>query len=317
MSNLATAMKLAQSSLFVMPCNGKVPRLPSWQTRATNKPDGVRYYWEKYGLNSMPGIALGLCGLVVIDIDVKNGIDGCAALDPLLDANGGFPPCPVTITPSGGFHLFFKQPRDRAPLGNGTGALPPGIDVRGAVGQVIAPGAIRNDGTFYEALQGWPDLAEAFVCGAIPEIPEWLVGIIDQPKRTAPDCGPSGDRRSHARVLGDKSAWVAAALDQEARALAATTEGGRNNALNRFVYRFAGDAANEWTTRDEVYNAAQWACAMNGYLAGRDPSDGPKQFDKTFNSAWRGGFRLPTSGPRERSKPDPAFAARIQLTLKN
>lgn len=299
MNNLDVAVRLAQAGLFVIPCDParKAPRLLSWQTRATKYQNGVRYYWDKYGEDSMPGIALGLCGLIAVDIDVKNDIDGCAAFSLLLDAYGEFPRCPVTLTPSGGYHLICRQPSNREPLGNGTGALPKGIDIRGCGGQVIAPGAVRSDGTFYESVPGWPELAEASAAGTIPEIPAWLVAIIE----TEPvGRGPSVDGGPRAVATGDKSAWVAAALAAEARALAALGEGGRNNALNSFVFTFAGHAANGWIDHEEIQAAAEWACQQNGYLGSRDVSDGPKQFQKTFDSAWRSGFGKPTSGPRER-----------------
>jgi putative DNA primase/helicase len=313
-ANLQAALRLASVGLYVLPCDPstKAPRLQNWPARATNKPEGVRYYWERSDTNSMPGIALGMSGLVVPDIDVKAGIDGHAEMDLLLDLHGELPMAPAVRTPSGGTHMYFRQPYGRPPLSNATGALPKGIDVRGARGQTIAPGAVKSDGTFYETVPGWPDLAEAFAAGTIPQIPEWIIDLIEQPNRLAPvRSGPSMGGHSGPRAAGDKSEWVARALDAEARSLAATGEGGRNNALNRLVYMFAGHAANGWTSRDEVYAAMWWACEANGYLAGRDPSDGPKQFDKTFNSAWRGGFKLPTKGPRERII-DPAFAARIQ-----
>ena len=227
--------------------------------------------------------------------------DGCAGFDSL---GGDFPRCPITLTANGGYHLYFKQPSDRAPLTNSTGRLPKGIDVRGCRGQVIAPGSVKRDGAFYDAVAGWPDLTEAFAAGTIPEIPAWLIGIIEAGKSVDAG-GPCGGSQPAAN--GDKSAWVAEALYQEAHALAATGEGGRNHALNKFVATFAGHTANGWTTRDEVYAAAYWACTINGYLQSRDASDGPQQFRKTFESGWRWGFAHPTRGPRERTSSNEIF----------
>jgi hypothetical protein len=299
-SNIATTLNLAQAGLYLTPCNQvtKAPLLPSWQTRATNSPNGVRYYWEKYGSNSMPGIVCGLSDLIVIDVDCKSGVDGRAAFDPLLDQHGDLPRCPVTITPSGGFHFYLKQPGGRPQLRNCTGALPRGIDVRGAGGQVIAPGSVRSDGTFYESAPGWPDLAESFMAGTIPEIPEWLVAIIEAKPATSGGV-PLGGDRPRAAASGDKSKWAAAGLDAEATALAATTEPGRNDALYKMACTFAGHAANGWVTREQVHAAAEWACMQNGYLASGKPNDGPQQFRKTFESGWRWGYARPTSGPRE------------------
>lgn len=312
-TNLETALWLASANMHVTLCNPatKAPYLRDWPRRATNDPSVVREQFTRYP-NAMPGIALGLCGLVAIDIDVKNGIDGHAAMNLLLDQYGELPLGPATKTPSGGTHYFCRQPTGRAPLNNATGALPCAIDIRGFGGQIIAPGAVRSDGTFYEAVPGWPDLCDAHVAGTIPEIPGWLVDIIERPKRLAAERGPSEVELPRTRALGDKSAWVAAGLLQEARTLAASTEGGRNNNLNRAVYTFAGHAANGWTTRDEVYEAMKWACTNNGYLASNNAGDGPKQFDTTFNSAWRSGIKLPTNGPGKRV--DPACISPIKLT---
>lgn len=146
----------------------------------------------------------------------------------------------------------------------------------------------------YESLEGWPDLCEAFVAGAIPQIPAWLVELIEAARDGGPSLGtprPAG--------AGDKSAWVGAALESEAIALANLGEGGRNNELNRLAYMFGGHAANGWIDRDEVCAAMHWACEQNGYLDSPHPSDGPRQFEKTFNSGWNSGFRRPTSGPAE------------------
>jgi hypothetical protein len=223
-----------------------------------------------------------------------------AAFDALLDEHGSdLPLCPATLTPNDGYHLIFKQPSGRPPLGNSSGTLPAGIDVRACDGTndggyAIGPGAVMATGEFYASVPGWPELCEAFVAGSIPEIMPWFVELIEAGRDVR---GPSLERRPTA--VGDKSNWVAAALQSEAIALAYLDEGGRNNALNRLVFLFAGHAANGWTTRDEVYAAAHWACAVNGYLDSAHPSDGPQQFEKTFCSGWNSGFRKPTSGPAE------------------
>jgi len=297
-ANHLVARRLAGNGLFVLPCNSttKAPLLPQWPTRATDEPVGVDFYWQKYGVHSMPGIALGPSGLFVLDIDVKNEVDGHAAIDPVLDEHGAdLSRCPIVRTASGGHHVYYRQPQGRPPLTNATGALPRGIDVRGAGGMVIAPGATKSDGTFYEGVPGYPDLAEAYVAGSIPEVPNWLIAIIEMRPR-----GPAVGTPPPV-ATGDKSAWVAEGLSREAHALAATAEGGRNHALNKFVVTFAGHAGNGWTTREEVYAAAWWACEQNGYLDSREANDGPRQFDKTFESGWRWGYAHPTHGPRERA----------------
>ncbi len=79
---------------------------------------------------------------------------------------------PLAATPNEGNHHFFRQ-RPGEKLGNGRGALPAGIDVRGHGGYVIAPGAVMADGRTYEL---FGNLVDA------PVIPDWLHGILTAPK---------------------------------------------------------------------------------------------------------------------------------------
>ena len=95
---------------------------------------------------------------------------------------GGLPPHPTTQTPRG-FHHIFRQ--NGEPLGNGTGSLTPGIDVRGDGGWIVAPGAVRPDGVIYSPHPGSPLLAEAYVAGTIPPIPEKIDALL-----RAPTCRP-------------------------------------------------------------------------------------------------------------------------------
>jgi Bifunctional DNA primase/polymerase, N-terminal len=117
----------------------KVPRLKGWQQHATNDPAKIEWWHERYGPNF--GIHLGTA-LVAIDAD-RHGVDGVAALHEIARGRD-WPPHPIVATAGGGEHHIFRQPR--APLGQGKGALPGGIDVRGDGGWIIAPGSRRPDG---------------------------------------------------------------------------------------------------------------------------------------------------------------------------
>jgi hypothetical protein len=237
--NLEAALRLARAGLPVFPCDpvSKAPLVNRWASVATTTERGVLYFWQRYGLDSMPGIASKQTRLVPVDLDRKHGKDGVAAFDALLDQYGELPRCPVTKTPNNGYHLIFNQPGAHTPLGLRSGGLPAGIDVRGCNGTndggfVIGPGAVMSTGEFYEPVAGWPDLCEAFAAGTIPEIPAWLVELIE----SRPDgSGPRLEPR--AKASGDKSQWVASALEFEAIELARLSEGSRNNELNRITYR--------------------------------------------------------------------------------
>jgi hypothetical protein len=93
------------------------------------------------------GIATGArSGIFVVDLDVKNGIDGLEELRKL-----GMVPATYTVaTPSGGFHLYFRHPgfpvRNSAP---NSSPIAPGVDVRGEFGYVVAPGSPHVNGGRY------------------------------------------------------------------------------------------------------------------------------------------------------------------------
>jgi hypothetical protein len=217
--NLRLALTLAAQGLFVFPCqnapgteNHKKP-YPRfwWKSKSTTVASTIEAWWRLYP-DAMPVIDCGKSGLLVIDLDKKpGGPDGLAAWAKLA---AGHEPvvCPFSETPSGGRHLIFLQPIPAH--GNGRGGLPRGIDVRGAGGYIVAPGARSLDGAEYR-LSG--DLASAQAA------PAWLVEIVRGAKpavstslnRTvsaaAPPAGDDPARRAEAlRHIpnDDRDIWV-------------------------------------------------------------------------------------------------------------
>jgi hypothetical protein len=177
--NLATALELADLGIPIFPAIAswdvadqkftKKPLLIGWQTLASTEPEQLKAWWQDFP-DAIPGIELARAKLIVVDLDRHpGGADGVANFKALLNGRR-LPPSPTTRTPSGGFHLFFRQPAG-VPLGNGRGDLPPGIDVRGRGGWVAAPNSIVDRGT-WRALPNRPPL------NAAPELPDWLLAII-------------------------------------------------------------------------------------------------------------------------------------------
>src|SRR5262249_4737060 len=71
---------------------------------------------------------------VLLDVDLKNGLDGRKALEALdLDVSG----CPRAITPSGGLHYYFRAAGHS--IRNSAGKLGPSLDIRGDGGYAILP----------------------------------------------------------------------------------------------------------------------------------------------------------------------------------
>ena len=122
--------------------------VPKGLTNATTDPTTVGNWWLKH-----PNANIGICtgpqaGVFVLDVDTA----GLLVLPELVAAHGDLPLTPTAKTGSGGRHYFFRY---AAGLTNSKGALPNGIDVRGAGGYVVAAPSIHLKGV-YEWL---PDLS--------------------------------------------------------------------------------------------------------------------------------------------------------------
>ncbi len=136
---LGAAQALAADGyrVFPVPYGSKVPTLRDWPNVATSDPDAVARLFAGGPWNI--GIATGH-GLVVVDIDVKHGVDGFASLKTLEAKLGKLPITRTVRTPSGGLHIYLRvSAAQRVP--NSSGKLGPGIDVRGDGGYVLAPGS--------------------------------------------------------------------------------------------------------------------------------------------------------------------------------
>jgi len=180
-SNLKLAMRCAEAGLSVFPCKADPSKRPlvKWRTDSTTDINTIKTWWKRWP-RALVSIDLAKVELVVIDADRHEGAaDGVTALAKLMREHGAdLSSVPITRTPSNGFHLYFRQPEGE-PLGNRTGDLPAGVDVRGY--SITAPENVRPDGKTYRRLAHHPELIAAFKAGTIPIVPEWLIEIIRPP----------------------------------------------------------------------------------------------------------------------------------------
>lgn len=126
---------------------GKHPRTHNGVKAATHDLAQIEAWWGQYpGCNW--GLACGAAsGVVVIDLDVKQGVDGRASFEQYCDdAQIEFSPTFEVRTGGGGWHLYFKQPDQ--PIGNRVNWLP-GVDVRADRGYVLLPGSNHVTGQDY------------------------------------------------------------------------------------------------------------------------------------------------------------------------
>jgi len=130
--NRSWALRLAEAGISVFPCGPDKRPLVKWRTASTTSAGQLAQWWHQYP-NALPGIDLSKSDLVALDGDRHGGADGRTALRELLqqkscDTRGA----PIVLTPRDGVHVYFRQ--NGHALGNSSGDLPEGIDVRGEGG---------------------------------------------------------------------------------------------------------------------------------------------------------------------------------------
>jgi hypothetical protein len=291
LSNLAAALRYASGGLRVLPVHvyqdegkrwKKRPCIKGWQERASSDVAVIERWWNEFP-GALPGIELASAGLIVIDADRHEAEkDGVAAFAELSEGYPDHPPQPRTLTAGLGEHFFFRQPSGVC-LGNAEGDLPPGINVRGAGGFVVAPGAIRPDGAIWEPAPGFPDLVDAFQAGLIPLVPNWFVDIL-KPRRCLPE-----EVAASLDVTTRERAYASAALEAACDELVTSPVGGRNNKLNATAYRMGRMVARGWVEEGAVATRLAAVSRTNGLAS----DDGEGAVQDTIASGIKAGISRP------------------------
>ena len=150
---------------------GKCPRV-GWGEKSTTDEATIRQWWGWWA-NSNIGIDCGKSGLLVFDAD--NYKDTVGDLSELIPATGR--ETITSLTGGGGEHLWYKL--DGMSYGNSAGALPPGIDIRGKGGYIVAPPSLHKSGRRYTFEYGY-GVGEVDTLS----IPQALRKILDASNRT-------------------------------------------------------------------------------------------------------------------------------------
>lgn len=250
---LAAALNYAAGGLHVIPLHsitltgqctcqqpdcapkGKHPRTPNGSRDATTDPDTIRSWWSRWpGANV--GIATGLGGLYVIDLD---GDDGARSWQQLEAEHGDTPTRAVTT--GRGRHLWYLTDEE---LPNSASKLGPGIDTRGTGGYVVAPPSTHHSGATYAFEGGVGDRPAP--------LPGWVADQLRKPKPS-----PTTTRSTAPAVGGDR---IAKRLQGLAGRVAMAEEGRRNELLNWAAYqagRIVGAGLeDEATVTDLLHHAA-------------------------------------------------------------
>ena len=270
--NLEVALKHGAAGILTFPAeivrkDGrwlKKPLISDWQAKATTDAVQIHNWWKQFP-HAVAGIELGRSNLVALDADRHGGPDGVAAFNDMVPAHGGLPPHPTTLTPGDGEHHAFAQRNDMR-IGNRRGALPAGIDVRGAGGWIVAQSTVRPDGRGWLPAPGTPSLAEAYIAGTIPTLPAWLAAIIrSRPEPPPRDPPPTANGACHSEWPASReTVYARQALGGAARDLRRTPAGGRNEALNGAAYHMGRMVARGWIDQTDVVDELSEAAIASG-----------------------------------------------------
>lgn len=200
----------ARIGLPVFACNkAKRPCVKGGFYAATTDRDQIK---SQFSLPDAKLIAIptgDASGLIVIDVDIKNGQPGMDWLNLNADA---LPQTLTHKTRSGGLHLVFRVPAN-VDIRNSASRIAPGIDVRGNGGYVIWP---PSDG--YQVADPTPPA----------EMPRWLIKECmreSEPSKPAP--------REHVETTSsDGTKYGLAALDAECAAVRNAGVGTQEITLN-------------------------------------------------------------------------------------
>jgi hypothetical protein len=173
------ALAYADLGWHVLPLGprAKVPLgrlVPNGLHDATADLAQVLRWWTAHPAANV-GIACGASGLVVLDVDPRNGGDD--ALADLESELGELPPTVENHSGGGGVHLLFRHPGDSL-----VGQAAEGVDVKDR-GYIVAPPSIHPSGQPYVwSVDGHPgDVALA----ELP--PPWLARLRRPTRAEAPD----------------------------------------------------------------------------------------------------------------------------------
>jgi len=141
------AISYANEGWHVIPVGAgpdrKLPYIKNWTQEASTDWDTIAGWWSEYP-DANIGIATGAkSGFWVVDVDMKNGINGLKSLCDKFGVEGTFDSKKYRLgrTATGGFHFPFAW--DPALPVRNAQAILPGVDIRGEGGQIVVAPSTR------------------------------------------------------------------------------------------------------------------------------------------------------------------------------
>ena len=145
------ALSLSSTGIPIFPVKAdKKPHIKSWQNKASADQAKVKKWWRRWPEANLAIPTGHQSGLVAVDVDVKNGVNGYESLS-TIEARFGEQGTRRIETPSGGIHLIYIANQK---VMNKIGILD-GIDVRGDGGYIVAQGSVIG-GLEYKVIHDVP-----------------------------------------------------------------------------------------------------------------------------------------------------------------
>lgn len=151
---------------------GKHPRVKNGVHDATKDPKVITDWWTQWPSANI-GIATGkISGILLLDVDNKEGIYGDDNLAILEGEYGELPPTVTALTGGGGRHIFFAYPDGDLEIPNSAGKLYAGLDVKSDGGYVVGAGSQHVDGPYLWEVSSHPDDVK------VADLPAWLLRLM-------------------------------------------------------------------------------------------------------------------------------------------
>jgi Bifunctional DNA primase/polymerase, N-terminal len=162
----------------------KLPLIKAWQKHASDELETITECANKWPSANI-GIATGVkSGVIVTDVDKKEGKDGQATLDALTKKGRTLPSSPIVLTPTGGRHHFYRAvPGIKNVVEmQGSRGIGSGIDVRADGGFAVAPPSAlvewrSADGTLIHGAGQYRWLVPPMTAD-YPRLPNWAVQML-------------------------------------------------------------------------------------------------------------------------------------------
>jgi hypothetical protein len=301
----AELIRTYQASGFrFFPCVGKKPSVRGWQQVATTEATCIAEAIQIAGKTPERNIGMVVPrGCVVLDVDTMEALSALKDLEP-ADGPVLGEDCPVQTTGRGGLHIVYALPEGKEweQLGNKSGGLPKGIDIRsGGKGYIIvAPSVHPETDKQYE----WQTPLAPL--DSLPDLPSWIQELLK------PNSQRSANSIPAYRSEGDAEDTMVLQFNEEVKIaceqITSASKGLRNTTLNKQVYTLAGISSAYsickpiwYQAMDEVQNAAR-KTGLSNY-----------EIQQTIESAATAGLKHPLAPHLQHSDLGNAFRFKINF----